>query len=47
MKKSEHICGFSSGNWFYSGIFGQIAEAGNKHSTTVHLLEKSVIINMM
>jgi hypothetical protein len=41
--RKVNICRFSSGNWFFSGIFGQIAEAGNKHSTTVHLLQKSVL----
>jgi hypothetical protein len=29
--------------WFFSYIFGQFAEAGNKRSKTVHLLHKCVI----
>jgi hypothetical protein len=41
MKKSQYYASLAQENDF--SPFPQFAEAGNKHSKTVHLLEKSVI----
>jgi hypothetical protein len=34
---------FGSGKWFFSCIFVQFAEAGQKGGKAAHLVEKSVI----
>jgi hypothetical protein len=41
MKKSQHMPSLAQENDF--SPLSQFAEAGNKHSKTVHLLQKSVI----
>jgi hypothetical protein len=44
MKTSEHI--FGPGNWFFSYIFAQFAEAGKNSSKAVHPIEK-IVTNMI
>jgi hypothetical protein len=41
--RKVNICGFSSGNCFFSCKFARSAEASKKHSKAVHMPEKTVI----
>jgi hypothetical protein len=43
LKLDEEMSTFSSGKYFFSCMFAQFAEAGEKPSKYVHKLEKSVI----
>ncbi len=40
--EKDKMCRFSSGNWFFCTKFVQLAVAGKRRNTVVHLLKKSV-----